>query len=211
MSVCGNVTPYKTKLWGAPDIPFIDVLHFRASRATDLRPFAARGGQYWAAETAMGILRGLGPVGADFWLLTAEERGPQSRPGSVETPTSNLGMGSFTTAAYLAPGPDGPIPTARFEVFRQGLQMCEARTVLEKALADQAVRKQLDPALVKRCEETLAAHNRAFQFVTAGENYAQGEGWKWYESSGWESDAGRLFAAAAEVRAALPAPPAPPR
>jgi hypothetical protein len=50
--------------------------------------------------------------------------------------------------------------------------------------------------------ETLAEHSRMFGFANAGKYYAQGEGWRWYDSSDWEADAGRIFAAAGGVQAA---------
>ena len=57
---------------------------------------------------------------------------------------------------------------------------------------------------MKRCEEVLA--ERALKMGLAASyarGYGFGEGWKWYESSGWENRAYDLFACAGEVAKAL--------
>jgi hypothetical protein len=199
MSVWGNQTPFKSKQWGAGDLPLVLIEHFRADPLIDLRPVSSRGSLYWAADTAMGGTRGIGPLGADFWNLTAAEKGPRAGTGPLEGYITNLSMYGFSTAAFLAPGPEGPLTTARFDIFREGLQVCEAHAVIEKALGDPAKRQQLGDALVRRCEELKKEREQLRGFVGAGERFAQGEGWKWFETSGWEELAGRLFDCAEQV------------
>jgi hypothetical protein len=193
MSVWGNQTPYKSKLWGAADVPLILIENYRADPLIDLRPISSRGTMYWAPDCAMASMRGIGPVGADFWNLTAAEKGPRTGTGPLENISTNLSMHMNSAAALLAPGPDGPVTTARFEIFREGLQVCEAHAVIEKALGDPATRQRLGDALVKRCAEINKERGQLLGFVSAGERFAQGEGWKWFETSGWEELSGKLF------------------
>jgi hypothetical protein len=199
MSVWGNRTPFRSKLWGSPDIPIVVVKHFRADPIIDLRPIASRGSLYWAAERAMTETQGIGPLGMDFWNFTVEEKKGGRRSGPLEDPIVNLSMHGFSTAAFLGPGPDGPVATARFEIFRQGLQACEARTLIERAVEG----GKLGGALAARCAEVLERRNRTYELIRCTERYAQGEGWAWYESSGWNDLTGELFACASEVAEAL--------
>jgi hypothetical protein len=206
MSVWGNYTPHKSKEWAAADLPLIILQHFRADPVIDLRPISSRGSQFWATERAIGGMRGIGPLGADFWNLTAEEGGWKGGARALENYVTNLNMNHFTTAAYLAPGPDGPISTARFEIFRHGVQMAEVRTFLQKALGKPETRQRLGDALAKRCEEVIRDRSdRAMQYVGAGERFAQGEGWKWFETSDWQELDGKLFDCAEEAAKALAA------
>lgn len=144
MSVWGNETPTKSKIWGALDLPFVLVKHYRADPVIDLRQVAARGSLYWATEVAMGYTfwgrggpgkqtQGIGPLGMDFWNFTAAEKKSRYN-GSLEGGITNLRMSDFSTGALLAPGPSGPVATPRYEVFRKGIQLCEARTLIERAL-----------------------------------------------------------------------------
>ena len=202
MSVWGSVhTPWKVKKWGAPEIPCVFVEHYRADPVIDLRPISSRGSQYWATECAMGGTRGIGPLGMDFWNLTPEEGGWKGGGARcLEGSVCNLSMSAFTTAAYLAPGPDGPISTARFEIFRQGLQTCEARTVIQRALEEPEKRGRLGEALAKKCEDVVKRRgDNLGQYAARGERYAQGEGWKWFETCDWQERDGELFDCAEEV------------
>ena len=162
MSVWGNESRTPTKKWGAFDLPFILLRHFRADPVIDMRPTSSRGALYLAAETAMSQTfwgrggpskraKGLGPLGMDFWNFPADGK-VLRYPGTLEGRVSNLSM-THSTSAFLAPGPDGPLPTARFDVFREGIQVCEARALLERSL----IHGNLDAALTKRCQDIVKA------------------------------------------------------
>jgi len=77
---------------------------------------------------------GIGRVGIDFWKL------PDSR-GRLRRQLTAGGQFSFnaSVAWFLAPGPAGPVPTTRSEMFREGLQVREAMIYLQKALDDKKV------------------------------------------------------------------------
>jgi hypothetical protein len=204
MSVWFNKTPFKSKSgFGCRDLPLVLVEHYRADPVIDLRPTAHRGSLHFAVEGAMWSTCGIGPIGMDFWNFKAGETGPRSGAGSLETGVTNLRMSDFSTGALLAPGPEGPLATARFEIFRQGLQLCEARAVVERALKDPALAARLPADLAKRYEAFNQENKLAWAYMCAGERFAQGEGWKWFETSGWEERAGKLFALAAEVAGQL--------
>jgi hypothetical protein len=186
--------------FGGAGLPFKTSQHYRSSPLIDLRPIAPRGAMRLAPECAMGgRCAGVGPVGVDYWIV---ELGKRRRTDSIEG-GGNLRMTHLSASALLAPGPEGPISTARFEILRQGIQECEARGVLELTLADETRREKLGKDLVDRCRRVLKSRADALTFLKAGERRGQRQGWKWFESSGWERRAGELFAAAAEVEEVL--------
>jgi hypothetical protein len=65
----------------------------------------------------------VGRVGLDFWLS-----------GKGREQPSNTSFFSHIDA-LTAPGPDGAVPTVRFQMLREGVQEWEARAALLKALA----------------------------------------------------------------------------
>ncbi len=78
---------------------------------------------------------------------------------------------------------------------REGVQECEARIYIEKALLDQDQRTSLGEARVQRLRTLLDERIRAG--LWGWNNY------EWYISSGWQDRSVALYAAAAEVRQAL--------
>ena len=60
--------------------------------------------------------------------------------------------------AILYPGPDGPVATERFEMFREGVELAEALIFIERAIQE----KKLSPALQKKAEKALEARSNAF-------------------------------------------------
>jgi hypothetical protein len=73
-------------------------------------------------------LRGdLGQIGLDFWLKV-----PESPMHAAPRVGGNNGVGGNN--ALLEPGPDGPVPTVRFQMFREGVQDMELRWKIIRAL-----------------------------------------------------------------------------
>jgi hypothetical protein len=196
MSVWGNKTPHKSKVFGCRDLPIKVAWHPRADAVWDIRFFGPRGAFRTIAERSVSDAIGLGPVGLDFWNLP----GSGAREGAGAW---NLGMCTQTTGALLAPGPDGPLSTVRFEQLREGLQECEARQFIEKALADPAGKAKLGEALAKRCRDVIDERAKFVDFASRGEWGLEGEGWQWFSASGWEERTLRLFACAGEVTRTL--------
>ncbi|MBA4388975.1 MAG: hypothetical protein C0404_13420 [Verrucomicrobia bacterium] len=198
MSVWGNNTPQKSKVYGARDLSVKVAWHPRADAFNDIRPIAPWGAFRTVMERAAAGTIGLSPVGMDFWNL--------AKTGALEGAGAwNLGMASQTAGAFLAPGPDGPLSTVRFEMLRESLQECEARQVIEKALADPATREKLGEAVVKRCREVLDDREAWKSFCERGEGHAEGEGWQWFAGTNWEERGFKLFNCAGEIQKAVAA------
>ncbi len=87
---------------------------------------------------------------------------------------------------YLSPGPDGARSTIRFEAAIGGVQECEARIFIEKALLDPAKRAKLGEETATRIQKLLDERTRVILWGT----YPQG----------WQERAEALFDVAAEVR-----------
>ena len=102
---------------------------------------------------------GVGDFGADLF--------PLKRPvGGYYIPGASSGTGwasdHRSTLAILYPGADGPVATERFEMLREGAELCEAALFVRNALAK---KKDLLPvALQQRAKSCLlerdAANNR---------------------------------------------------
>ncbi len=92
---------------------------------------------------------GFGFLALDFWNL----------PGTTYPSYRNLFLNPRVTGnlhrqnsgSVIEPGPDGPLPTVRFEMLREGLQETEARVVVERAL----VEGDLPPALAEEARALL--------------------------------------------------------
>jgi elongation factor P--beta-lysine ligase len=60
--------------------------------------------------------------------------------------------------ALLYPGPDGPVATERFEMFREGVELAEALLFIERAIQE----KKLSADFQRRAERDLEARSNAF-------------------------------------------------
>lgn len=107
-----------------------------------------------------GQQRGVGRLGADFWSVIKDRRGRRAGQAFARYP-ENHWRGLNINNWFLAPGPDGPVATARLENLREGVQECEARIVLEDALRDPDRKQRLGDDLAQRAEAILDAHQRA--------------------------------------------------
>ena len=101
-----------------------------------------------------GRQRGVGRIGGDFWSVIRDRRGRRSGMVFARYP-HNHWRGLNINSYFLAPGPDGPIATARFENLREGVQECEARIFIESALLDDEKRQQLGEELAERAQQIL--------------------------------------------------------
>ncbi len=205
MSVWGNQTGVKPKMFGAKNLPMLVARHYRSSSLMDVRPLAPRAMMRACMEYTMRGMQGMGPLGMDLWIFASDPTGRRRYPGPLEQQgASNLSMSVMGTSALLAPGPDGPITTARFEMFREGLQECEARMAIELALADEASRERLGEALATRCSEVIKERDRLIDLVIASRGFGRADGWfYWFISSDWEGRAAKLFNCAGDVTRAL--------
>ena len=162
-----------------------------------------------------GMQRGIGRIGADFWSVIRDRN--NRRVGTVASrypQSSRRNLDIF--ASLLAPGPDGPVATPNYEIFREGIQECEARIFIENALTDEVLREKLGPDLADRCQtaldERLLAMWRGLssqQLTGPTWHYLVWRGWAnvaghpWFMGSLWEDRTRTLFQLAAEVETAL--------
>ena len=92
---------------------------------------------------------GLSEFGVDLF--------PMKRPiGGYALSPAGRGTGGLMQSSFVAilyPGPDGPVATERFEMFREGVELCEAVLFVQRAVAD----KKLSADLQQRSARYLAA------------------------------------------------------
>lgn len=185
----GYPMPWKrTRLeWGHPriGIVFIDYL-FDSCRMVAWR---------FAPEAAVqGNLSGVGRIGIDFYPPPAKHKGFDSLAGDT-----NLGP-AYSTLALTYPGPDGPMATERYEMFREGNQVTEAVICLRKAMDS----KRLAPELAGRCAALLDERaKRYWQAAAVKKQAGDPFDWKVLEVPGWQDCDERLFALAGEVSRAM--------
>ncbi|HUT60155.1 MAG TPA: glycoside hydrolase domain-containing protein [Phycisphaerae bacterium] len=191
-------------------------LHAQFQRGNQNASAAARW-RHCAEVNIAGGQRGIGRLGADFWYTMKNKDGRRMGTVAARYPQSawrNLDMHSH----FLAPGPDGPIVTNRFEAVREGLQECEARIYLEKALTDKALRARLSDELAGRIKQVLDERllymwkhfshlrltGRHYQWAYFTPWRGVGEaGHSWFFSTGWQQRSEKLYLLAGEVHRKL--------
>jgi len=96
---------------------------------------------------------GVSNYGADLFMYRGSN-------GDLQKPGGNSGGSSpgQTQHAMLYPGPDGPVATERFEMFREGVELAEALIFIERAIQE----KKLSPELQQKAEKALEARSQAF-------------------------------------------------
>jgi hypothetical protein len=190
-------------------------------RTPKLENFPITRWRHFAEACITGDLRGMGRIGADFWQAMKNRDGRRQGTVADRYPQSTRRNLNIYTA-LLAPGPDGPIATARFEAFREGVQECEARIVLEQALTDEALRSRLPAELLARIQQALEERTRMLfkgmsTLQLSGPYHIYAVTWKyfpvidgntWYLGSGWQDRSRLLFSLAGEVHRILAAKPA---
>jgi hypothetical protein len=141
---------------------------------------------------------GIGRIGADYFLLLKAGRHGGSRTSICgrfpESAGNQLNLQSALQSLF-EPGPEGAIRTARSEAFLMGIQDCQARILVEEALAA----GKPGGALGERCRKVLDARRELLvELVTK----------KWSSAAWVAANAGgrldaelteELYACAAEV------------
>jgi hypothetical protein len=95
---------------------------------------------------------GLSEFGADLFPLKRPVGGYCVPPAGRGTGWAVMrGSRPMTTAAILYPGPDGPVATERYEMFREGLELSEAVLFVRHALHE----KKLSGDLEQRARQYL--------------------------------------------------------
>lgn len=145
--------------------------------------------------------RGIGRKGADFWpVLERRRQYPVSgRLSSGRYLQSDRSNRNIYQPDWLAPGPQGAVSTIRFEMAREGIQECEARIFLDKALTDEELRDKLSEGLARRAQAVLDQRTR-FLIYSRLSSYVSS---LWYPASGWQERSAKLYALAAEAAEAV--------
>ena len=132
------------------------------------------------------------------------------RPGCVAgrygTLPGAVALNSCGNPCWLGAGKGGAIPTASFEVMREGIQETEPRIFIEKALTDPALCAKLGGELEKRCREALA--DRVNMILAAFDIFMlytndNKRGVPDYVPLDWQNQSERIFALSGEVAAKL--------
>jgi hypothetical protein len=185
-------------------------------RTRDINTHTSTKWRHLGEYNITGDQRGIGRIGADNWDVLKDKKGKRKGRVADRYPHSswrNLNLYS----CLLAPGPDGPVATQRFEAFREGIQECEARIFIERTLADKAARAKLDAELIGRCEQilderTLAMWRGMSPLQLTGPRYKRAYSWRgrpgiaghlWFVGSPWQQRSQQLYQAAADVAGAL--------
>ena len=92
---------------------------------------------------------GLGQIGGDFWPVPDPDGKTTSTMVGRFPSTSEGNLGIYA-GQLLYPGPDGPVPTVRYQMLRENIQECEARIFLEKLLLESPSRLPADLAAKSR-------------------------------------------------------------
>jgi hypothetical protein len=156
-------------------------------------------------------LRGFGPFGVDFWPVLQGARGGKTIAGRYGDGYAEGGWGTLSfnsvMTSVIAPGKEGPVSTARFEMMRESCQEAEARVFVQNAILDEETKIRLGPELAAKCKELCDERTRAFRYIS--------EFWTWGGVQNvspmpemifpavWEDRSQHLYDLAAEVAKAL--------
>jgi hypothetical protein len=173
------------KTWG--DVPMYGwqypQLRVAYERNTDLDSYPLTRWRQMGESNITGGQRGMGRIGADFWPVIKDSRGRRQGRTWDRFPESRW-MNLNICNSLLAPGPQGPVGTTRLEAFREGVQECEARITIERALTDPKISARLGVPLAKRCREVLDERvlvlwNSLSNHQLTGPGWSNGLGWRW--------------------------------
>ena len=181
--------------------------------------------RHMAELNIAGNQRGIGHLGADFWSVVKDRNGRRQGRIYRRYPEAWWRSNDVCTS-LLAPGPDGAVATVRYEMMREGVQECEARISVERALTDAKLKAKLGPDLAKRCQEALDERTRCmirgistlkltgyWRQLAPLATHGSGGWWNkpgvaghlWFVASGWQERTRRLFSLAGEVAGTLDA------
>jgi hypothetical protein len=141
--------------------------------------------------------RGIGRIGLDFWNVVKDARG---RPGNIYNrwPHSSCAQREPNLFHLAGAGPAGPVATARFEQFREGVQDTEATLFVAEACGVHA--DKLGAALADECRRVVIDRMRYVR-----RRCPEGYGQVYFRSYhyGWRDLTGRLYTAAAKAAGKL--------
>lgn len=90
--------------------------------------------------------------GIDYWNFTTPAGATRYALNTYERYGNSVGS---TPRAMAYPGPNGAVPTVQFQMYREGIQDCEALIFLRDTLADDKLRARLSKRLRERAQAIL--------------------------------------------------------
>ena len=110
--------------------------------------------------------RGFGQWGGDFWPVLKDRDKKQADGKILVMRYSNEGSTSMeqTVSHLISPGREGPVPSCRSQMLREGLQEAEARVFVQNALLDKA--DKLGPELAQRCKEICDERTQILRYCS---------------------------------------------
>jgi hypothetical protein len=147
-----------------------------------------------------GMGAGIARLGLDFWPV--REPGAQSSAPILRGSGPMYRLTRGTPRAVTVPGPDGAVATVRFQMLREGVQECEARIQIEKAL----LADKLDPQTRKAVEDFLLAWLRT-KWDVPDERRQDGRlnSRVWAVGERWQDNTARLYELAGRATRAMAA------
>ncbi|KKL66772.1 hypothetical protein LCGC14_2141630, partial [marine sediment metagenome] len=137
--------------------------------------------------------RGIGRLGLDYWHLATKSASGRVRRADLfnRWPHSSVaGHGHPTIFALAHPGPDGPMPTQRLELLREGLQEAEAIIAVAEAMHEQP--DKLGPELTAQCRRLFRERIEVYRALEAVNPDMH---------AGWQERSRKLYETAARVAA----------
>ena len=114
---------------------------------------------------------------------------------------------SLLPPMLVAPGPKGPMATDHNEAYRQGVEECEARTVIERGIYDEEAKGKLGAELTRRCEDYINGRHammwlslNSLQCCKKRGGGSNVSGHNWFVGSGWQERTAELYGLAGEVQ-----------
>jgi len=158
-----------------------------------------------------GEFRGIGRIGADMWKAVRNREGKRAATVPERFPEGYWGGTSISLTIcnpVLCPGQDGPEATARLMALIEGVELSEARIVVEEAVKEGKVSGEAKA----RCEEFLQTQLfnmwRALSNHQVRKMWGGATGWRWvpgiagthwFLGSNWQEQAETLYTLAGEV------------
>jgi hypothetical protein len=178
--------------WKRPD------LVARFERAGEFGAAPLHAWRFWEEYCIAGNQRGAARLGGDYWPVVKDKAGvPRGYVGDRYPESTWRNLGIYTS--MLGPGAEGPQATTRLEIFREGLQECEARIVIEKALSDSAAKARLGDDLAKRCQDAMA-ERLVHMLDGLASKPGSRTGWSWTLKDHCQEFSEKLFTLAGEVQ-----------
>jgi hypothetical protein len=94
---------------------------------------------------------------SDFGVDLFGFKRPDGSYSSAPAPGMPVGP-ALSQMSLLYPGPDGPVASERYEMFREGVEIAETLIFIERAIQE----KKLTPQLQQKAEKALEARSQAF-------------------------------------------------